>query len=298
MRMEQLRCLVDIAQTGSLTSTAQRLFVSQQAISKSMKQLEQELGIEILVRTNMGVQITPTGQKVVEFAQTVLREEEKMACAIQGEQEKLQETTLLKICSTSAVTNIVLPDIINELDAQQKHVKFKISMFDTLEEIFEKVDSYESDLGLISFNADELLRRFTEWESDLYLDILARDELIALMHKRHMKNGDGMLVEDDILTHPLTLYNVIPVDTNYEAPRGTYLMYSNDADFHRVMMEKNGAVVIMPALAQQHFFSSKKIVPVDLPTATPVLHAAVYRKDAEQHIQEIVSMIRRGLQIK
>ena len=298
MRMEQLRCLVDIAQTGSLTSTAQRLFVSQQAISKSMKQLEQELGIEILVRTNMGVQITPAGQKVVEFAQTVLREEEKMAFAIQGEREKLQETTLLKICSTSAVTNIVLPDIINELDAQQKSVKFKISMLDTLEAIFEYVANKECDLGLISFNADELLRRFSEQESELYLDILARDEMIALMHKRYLKSGEEQITGSSFLKAPLTLYNIIPVDTNYEDPRGTYLMYSNDADFHRAMMEKNGAIVIMPSLAQQHFFASKKIVPIELPSPTPVLHAAVYRKDAGQHIQEIVSMIRRGLQIK
>jgi len=68
-------------------------------------------------------------------------------------------------------------------------------------------------------------------------------------------------------------------------------MYSNDADFHRAMMEKNGAIVIMPSLAQQYFFTSKKIAQVELSTATPVLHGAVYRKDVEHHVQEIVSMI-------
>ncbi len=298
MRMEQLRCLVDIAQTGSLTGTAQRLFVSQQAISKSMKQLEQELGIEILVRTNIGVQITPEGQKVVEFAQNVLQEEEQMMASIQGAQEQRQEVTLLKICSTSAVTNIVLPNIINELDAQQKNIKFKISMLDTLDEIFTKVQEGEFDLGLLTFNADELLHRFTATESNLYLDILARDEMIALMHKRYLKNTDGSLPENIFLQRALTLYNIIPVDINYEDPRGTCLMYSNDADFHRVMMEKNGAIVIMPVLAQQYFFSSKKLVPMKLPFDIPLLHAAIYRKDTVNYVKDIVSMIRNEMQIK
>ena len=49
MRLEQLQCLLDVAQTGSLTSTAKRLFVSQQAVSKSIKQLEEELGVRIVI---------------------------------------------------------------------------------------------------------------------------------------------------------------------------------------------------------------------------------------------------------
>lgn len=297
MRMEQLRCLADIAQTGSLTRTAQRLYVSQQAISKSMKQLEQELGIEILVRTNMGVQITPAGQKVVAFAQTVLSEEEKLNMALQGEQMQVPEPTLLKICSTSAVTNIVLPNIINELDARQQNVKFKISMVDSLDEIFEKVQTGDCDLGLLTFNADELLRRFSAFEQELYLDILARDEMIALMNRRYVKSN-SIDVSQTLQGRTMTLYNIIPVDETYQDARGSYLIYSNDADFHRMMMEKNGAIILMPSLAQQYFFSSKKYIQIYLPLNTPLLHVAVYRKDTENHVQEVVAMIRREMQIK
>ena len=298
MRMEQLRCLADIAQTGSFTGTAQRLFLSQQAISKSMKQLEQELGIELLVRTNMGVQITPAGQKVVEFAQKVLEEEEMLTKEIQGVQTNQPEKKVLKICSTSAVTNIVLPDVINELDMQQQNIKFKISMEDTLDKIIESVQNRECDMGLLTFNADELLRRFADIESEVYLDILARDNMIALMHKRHIKSEDGTLPSLEVLQRPMTLYNIIPVDTNYEDPRGTYLMYSNDADFHRAMMEKNGAIVVMPRLAQHYFFTSKKIVPIEISLNTPLLHAAIYRNDADALVQDIAMMIRRKMQMK
>lgn len=40
MRFEQLNCLVEIAETGSITAAAQKLFISQQAVSTSVKQLE------------------------------------------------------------------------------------------------------------------------------------------------------------------------------------------------------------------------------------------------------------------
>ena len=55
MRIEKLKCLLDIAQTGSISATAQRLYISQQAVSKNIKHLEQELGVEVLVRTKTGV---------------------------------------------------------------------------------------------------------------------------------------------------------------------------------------------------------------------------------------------------
>ena len=301
MRMEQLRCLVDIAQTGSLTSTAQRLFVSQQAISKSMKQLEKELDIEILVRTNMGVRITPEGQKVVEFARIVLAEEEKLHQDLRNLPRTVREQMLqVKICSASAVTNIVLPNVINQMEREHQKVGFEISMVDSLDEILEKVSSGEKDLGLITFNAEELIRRFAEFEQDIQLDILARDEMVAAIHKRYLKFDEPMNLGKEIEKRSMTLYNIIPVNAGYRDPRGTYMMYSNDADFHRMMMEKNGAIVLMPSLAYHYFFSPKTIMLFDISDniGVPLIHAAIYHKDAPEHIQSLAAMIRKAMQMK
>ena len=104
MRLEQLKCLVDIAQTGSISSTAQRLYVTQQAVSKSIKQLEQELGIEILIRTNMGVRLTPIGQKVMEFARRVLDEEEQL-------RQEIQESKIAEEKTKPCIFRLVLPHL-------------------------------------------------------------------------------------------------------------------------------------------------------------------------------------------
>ena len=60
MRTEQLKYLVDVAETGSMNKTAERLFVSPQAVSKAIKQLEEELGVDLEIND----QITTVGELV------------------------------------------------------------------------------------------------------------------------------------------------------------------------------------------------------------------------------------------
>ena len=55
MRMEQLRYLVESAEAKSMSRAAERLFVSPQAVSKGIRQLEDELDVTLLVRTSTGL---------------------------------------------------------------------------------------------------------------------------------------------------------------------------------------------------------------------------------------------------
>ncbi len=77
MRFEQLNCLVEIAETGSITAAAQKLFISQQAVSTSVKQLEQELGQTLFVRNKSGISFTAKGEETVNFARKILADKEE-----------------------------------------------------------------------------------------------------------------------------------------------------------------------------------------------------------------------------
>lgn len=72
MRLEQLQYLVDVADTHSITSTAQNFFVSQQAASNSLKSLENEMDAIFLERSPSGVELTAQGQEMAAFARRVL----------------------------------------------------------------------------------------------------------------------------------------------------------------------------------------------------------------------------------
>ena len=56
MNIDQLRYFADLAKTNSITNTAKRMFISQQALSESIKRLENEVGCTLVNRSKTGVE--------------------------------------------------------------------------------------------------------------------------------------------------------------------------------------------------------------------------------------------------
>jgi DNA-binding transcriptional LysR family regulator len=62
MTLQQLRYVIDIAEIGSLSAAAKRLFISQPSLSAAIKGIEDRVGITIFLRNNRGVVLTTEGQ--------------------------------------------------------------------------------------------------------------------------------------------------------------------------------------------------------------------------------------------
>ena len=54
MTLQQLKYVIEVVSAGSISRAAERLFVTQPSLSNAIKELEQELGIELFVRTSRG----------------------------------------------------------------------------------------------------------------------------------------------------------------------------------------------------------------------------------------------------
>lgn len=74
MEFRYLQYFLKIAQCSSISQTAKELFISQQALSKALKNLEQELGARLLHRTNQGVHLTPEGVYLRDHFQRIVSE--------------------------------------------------------------------------------------------------------------------------------------------------------------------------------------------------------------------------------
>src|SRR4051794_3885287 len=70
--LRQLRTFVAVAEELSFTRAAQRLHLAQQAVSKSVAQLERELGVELLERTTREVRLTGAGAALLKAGRPVL----------------------------------------------------------------------------------------------------------------------------------------------------------------------------------------------------------------------------------
>ena len=64
MTFQQLKYIIEISKSRSITAAAQNLFISQPSLSKSVKELETELGITILERTRHGISFTSSGNLI------------------------------------------------------------------------------------------------------------------------------------------------------------------------------------------------------------------------------------------
>ena len=70
MRIQQLQYIIKIVETGSMNEAAKQLFITQPSLSNAVKDLENEMGIEIFIRNPKGITLTHDG-----FLMMLLRED-------------------------------------------------------------------------------------------------------------------------------------------------------------------------------------------------------------------------------
>ncbi len=74
MTLQQLRYIIEIVESGSISTAASRLFISQPSLSKAVAELEKEMGIPIFYRSNRGVILSEEGTKFLSYARQVVEQ--------------------------------------------------------------------------------------------------------------------------------------------------------------------------------------------------------------------------------
>jgi LysR family cys regulon transcriptional activator len=147
MTLQQLKYLVAIADSGlNITTAAERLYTSQPGISKQLKLLEQELGVQLFTRKGKSLAaITPAGRDVIARARRIMREAENirsLASDLSGEQEGT-----LSIATTHTQARHVLPDVIREF--RERYPKINLELHQgTSEQLAELVAANRVDFAI------------------------------------------------------------------------------------------------------------------------------------------------------
>ncbi len=76
MTLQQLRYVIEVAETGSMNVAAKKLFVSQPSLSMAIKELENDVHISIFERTTKGVVLTAEGEEFLGYARQVINQVE------------------------------------------------------------------------------------------------------------------------------------------------------------------------------------------------------------------------------
>ncbi|MCY9088794.1 transcriptional regulator CcpC, partial [Bacillus inaquosorum] len=77
MQLQELHMLVVLAEELNMRKAAERLFVSQPALSQRLQTIEKAWGTKIFLRSQKGLTVTPAGEKIIQFANDVTLEQER-----------------------------------------------------------------------------------------------------------------------------------------------------------------------------------------------------------------------------
>jgi DNA-binding transcriptional LysR family regulator len=111
--IQLLETFCAVADAGSLTRAAERLHLTQPAITRQMHALERDLGVVLLARTPQGVALTPAGRAVIEHArQAVAAVRACRTAALEHRQERGAGAPQLRVAAGLMATLYVLPPVV------------------------------------------------------------------------------------------------------------------------------------------------------------------------------------------
>lgn len=110
------KLLVTLHQERNLTRTAQQLYVSQPAVSYRLQQLEETIGMKIVVRRRSGIEFTPAGTELVNYARNMLRQLERLRDTLAAQAGTVRGELRLGVSRTFA--RYVLADLLKDFIQQ------------------------------------------------------------------------------------------------------------------------------------------------------------------------------------
>lgn len=148
MTLQQLRYVVEIEKTGSITKSATNLFMSQPNLSSALKELEAEIGISVFNRTAKGVEVTPDGHEFISYAKSIIAQIDRLEFIFK--EQKRKTATLNVACARSSHVVNILCDYYNQLS---KELSVNINLWECNSlKAMEAVADGQADVGRLGFD--------------------------------------------------------------------------------------------------------------------------------------------------
>ena len=147
MTLQQLKYVTTIANIGSISEAAKRLFVSQPSLTKAIKELEKEMGITIFDRTNKGITVSKEGERFLGYARQVLEQ-----AALLEEQYKSQSGGKKQFSVSTQHYSFAVNAFVELLKGAEID-QYDVSLRETQTyEIIDDVAHMKSEIGLLFYN--------------------------------------------------------------------------------------------------------------------------------------------------
>jgi DNA-binding transcriptional LysR family regulator len=184
MDTRQLAAFCAVVEKSSFSQAAEKLGVTQPAVSLQVRALEERLGQTLLDRSGRRVEPTEAGLRLYRSAQRMLALEEQLYDEVAADSGELQGT--LAIGASTGPGAHLVPLLLCEFQQEHPELHVSLSIWDT-QTVSEKVALRELELGVVG-----ALRR----NRSLEFEPLVRDEIVLAVPPGHRAAGGSVSVED------------------------------------------------------------------------------------------------------
>ena len=202
MTLQQLKYALTIADCGSMNEAAKQLFISQPSLSETMKELETEIGLDIFLRSNRGIVITPEGEEFLGYARQVTEQFGLLQSKYIDKKVK-EKFSVSTQHYTFAVKAFV--ETVKQIGMEQ--YEFAVHETTTIS-VIENVKNFKSEIGVLyenDFNEKVLNKMFKENGLE-FVELFSCDTFVYLW------SGHPLAKQDEITMEELDEYPCLSFD--------------------------------------------------------------------------------------
>ena len=202
MTLQQLKYALTIADCGSMNEAAKQLFISQPSLSETMKELETEIGLDIFLRSNRGIVITPEGEEFLGYARQVTEQFGLLQSKYIDKKVK-EKFSVSTQHYTFAVKAFV--ETVKQIGMEQ--YEFAVHETTTIS-VIENVKNFKSEIGVLyenDFNEKVLNKMFKENGLE-FVELFSCDTFVYLW------SGHPLAIQDVITMEELDEYPCLSFD--------------------------------------------------------------------------------------
>ena len=202
MTLLQLRYIVKIVECGSMNEASHALYVSQPALSSSVKELENELGIEIFTRSSQGIALTVDGAEFLTYARQVLDQADLLEERYKNAKPRKQ------LCSVSTQHYMFAVEAFVEMINSFKSDEYEFTIRETrTKDIINQVANMRSEIGILylsDYNTHVIGKMLRE--KHLEFHPLFRAPLHVFISKDNPLSMKKKVTMDDLKPFPFIQY--------------------------------------------------------------------------------------------
>lgn len=141
----KMETLLKVCETRNFTQAARQLALTQPAVSQHIRQLERELGVELFVRGEKGLQITPEGEVVAKYARRIQILYQNMAQSLEDQKHNI---TRLSVGITHSSETGIMAEVLAQYTSLKPGIRITI-ISDTISNLYYKLKTYALDIAVI-----------------------------------------------------------------------------------------------------------------------------------------------------